>query len=287
MVTRLVPAVARAFDILELFLDEGGELSIPEIVAQTGLPRTTVFEIVGTLLARNYLSRTADNRDRFELGFMSFQLGTAYRWRSRLIRIGQRIAEEVSEECSETVNIAVLDGLDVVYLCTVEGNQAVRIAVSVGRRLPAHCTALGKVLLASLTKAELEKIYPADSELTPRTQHTLTTSKKLFTELDKVRVSGYAIERNESNDGVSCLAAPIRDDSDRVVAAMSITVPSHRFTDQEESRLCSVVQRGALLVSARLGCRASQVKLASDSKSDTFTVNNSGFQLESEKNEAM
>ncbi|MDG6908300.1 MAG: IclR family transcriptional regulator [Nitrososphaerota archaeon] len=275
--TRLVPAVDRAFDVLELFLGEEEELSMPEIVALTGLPRTTVFEIVGTLLARNYLSRTADHKDRFELGFMSFQLGTAYRWRSRLIRVGQRIAEEVSAKCSETVNVAVLDGHDVVYLCTVEGNQAVRITVSVGRRLPAHCTALGKVLLANVNKEELGQLYPAGAQLVSRTQYTLTTSERLFRELDEVRASGYAIDRNESNEGVSCLAAPIMDDSDRVVAAMSVTIPSHRFTAEEESRLCSVVMQGALRVSARLGCRASQVKLTNENKSEIPTIENTGF----------
>ena len=266
MVTRLVPAVTRAFDILELFLGNEEQLSLPDIIARTGLPRTTVFEIVGTLEARNYLSRIVGHRDRFELGFMSFQLGTAYRSRSHLARIGQQVAEEVSSDCSETVNVAVLDGRDVVYLCTVEGNQAVRIAVSVGRRLPAHCTALGKVLLAGLSSTELEELYPPGYELVARTEHSITSSEKLFLELSQVRESGYSIERNESNDGVSCLAAPVRDDRDRVVAAMSITVPSHRFAAKEESRLSWMVRLGALRISAMLGSISSQAELKREYK---------------------
>lgn len=266
MVTRLVPAAARALDILELFLGEREQLSLPEIVARTGMPRTTAFEIVGTLVTRNYLSRTASDKDRFELGFMCLRLGTAYKWRSRLVRVGQLIAEEVSAACSETVNIAVLDSSDVIYVSTVEGNHIVRIAMSIGRRLPAHCTALGKILLAGLSASELEKIYPSNFEFIARTPHTLTSFDELFKELDKVRTSGFAIERNESNDGVSCVAAPIRDESDRVVAAMSITVPSHRLTVEEEARLLAMVQQGALHISARLGSRSSQVHLTTENE---------------------
>ena len=268
--TKLVPAVARSFDILELFLGEQEELSMPEIVAQTRLPRTTVFDLVGTLIARNYLSRTAGDRDRFELGFMSLQLGSAYRRRSRLVGVGQRIAEEVAATCSETVNIALLDGSDVVYLCTVESKQAVRIAVSTGRRLPAHCTSLGKVLLAGLSIQELEDIYPADYEFSARTQHTITSLEILSKELEEVRSLGYAIERDESNEGVSCLAAPIHDESDCVVAALSVTVPTHRLNAEEELRLLPMVQRGALRVSARLGSRPSQAQLASYKKTNEF-----------------
>lgn len=268
--TRLVPAVDRAFDILELFLGEQGELSMPEIVARTCLPRTTVFEIVGTLVARNYLCRTPSHKDRFELGFMSLQLGSAYRRRSRLVGVGQSIAEEVVAACSETVNIALLDGSDVVYVCTVESKQAVRIAISVGRRLPAHCTALGKALLAGLSTLELEDIYPTDYEFKARTQHTVTSFEPLLKELDEVRAQGYAIERDESNEGVSCMAAPIHGENEGVVAAMSVTVPSHRLTDEEELRLLTMVQWGALRVSARLGSRSSQAQLASYSKTGKF-----------------
>lgn len=287
MVTRLVPAVARAFDILELFLGDEEQLSLPEIVARTGLPRTTVFEIVGTLAARNYLSRTVGHKDRFELGFMSFQLGTAYRWRSRLARVGQRVAEEVSSDCSETVNIAVLDARDVVYLCTVEGNQAVRIAVSIGRRLPAHCTALGKVLLANLSNKELEELYPPGSEFVARTGHSITSSEKLFLELARVQQYGYSIERNESNDGVSCLAAPIRDDHDRVIAAMSVTVPSHRFTTEEEARLSWMVRLGALRVSAMLGSVSSQAQLKREYKAQHGNISNSSSESIIEKSETL
>lgn len=287
MVTRLVPAVARAFDILELFLGNERQLSLPEMVALTGLPRTTVFEIVGTLVARNYLSRAVGHRDRFELGFMSFQLGTAYRWRSRLATVGQQVAEEVSSDCSETVNIAVLDGRDVVYLCTVEGNQAVRIAVSVGRRLPAHCTALGKVLLASLSSTELEELYPPGCEVVVRTEHSVNSSEKLLLELARVQQYGYSIERNESNDGVSCLAAPIRDDRDRVIAAMSVTVPSHRFTTEEEARLSWMVRLGALRVSAMLGSVSSQAQLKREHKAQGGNIRNSSSELIIEKSETL
>ncbi|TDD80794.1 IclR family transcriptional regulator [Saccharopolyspora karakumensis] len=248
---RAVPAVERAFDVLELFL-ETDELSAPEITAQLGLPRTTVHELVGTLNERGYLMPTGRATNKYRLGVRSFQLGSAYAERLDLAREGQLVAEEIAERCQETVHVGVREGADVLYVSKVDSSHPVRMVSAVGRRLPAHCTALGKTLLASLPRAEVDEIY-SGHKLDAMTEHSITNRKTLRKELDEIAEDGVAREYCESNDSVACVAAPVRDTSGEVVAAMSISVPILRWNDETEAALRDLVREGATALSERLG----------------------------------
>ena len=248
---RAVPAVERAFDVLELFL-EAQELSAPEITAQLGLPRTTVHELVGTLNERGYLMATARGSNKYRLGVRSFQLGAAYAERLDLAREGHAVAEEIAERCQETVHVGVREGTEVLYVAKVDSSHPVRMVSAVGRRLPAHCTALGKALLASLSRGALDELY-AERKLEAMTDQSITNRKALRKELDEVAADGVAREHRESNESVACVAAPVHDQHDRVVAAMSISVPILRWNDETESALRELVREGAAALSERLG----------------------------------
>ncbi|MFC7340250.1 IclR family transcriptional regulator [Saccharopolyspora griseoalba] len=248
---RAVPAVERAFDVLELFL-EAQELSAPEITAQLGLPRTTVHELVGTLNERGYLMPTGRGSNKYRLGVRSFQLGAAYAERLDLAREGHAVAEEIAERCQETVHVGVREGTDVLYVAKVDSSHPVRMVSAVGRRLPAHCTALGKVLLAELPRTELDDLY-AERELQAMTDQSITSGKALREELDEVAADGVAREYRESNESVACVSAPVRDQNGRVVAAMSISVPILRWNDETETALRELVREGATALSERLG----------------------------------
>ncbi|GAA0529196.1 transcriptional regulator [Saccharopolyspora subtropica] len=248
---RAVPAVERAFDVLELFLDTP-ELSAPEITAQLGLPRTTVHELVGTLADRGYLMPAGRGSNRYRLGVRGFQLGSAYAERLDLTREGQLVAEDVAERCQETVHVGVRDGVDVLYVVKVDSSHPVRMVSAVGRRLPAHCTALGKALLASLSRSELDELY-GNRRLEAMTERSITTRKALRKELDAVAKDGVAGEYCESNEAVACVAAPVYDRADQVVAAMSISVPILRWNDETEAALRDLVREGAGTLSERLG----------------------------------
>lgn len=252
---RAVPALERAFDILELFLDEP-ELSTPEITAKLGLPRTTVHELVGTLVTRGYLSPATRDGNRFRLGVRGFQLGSAYADRLELAHEGQRVAEEIAERCHETVHLGVLESTEILYIAKVDSRHPVRMVSAIGRRLPAHCTAVGKALLAALPRARFKELY-AGVTLTRMTDNSLTTRTALRTELDRISTGGgLAREYCESNDAVACVAAPVYDRSGEVTAAMSIAVPIVRWDDQAEVRLGELVAEGAATLSERLGHRA-------------------------------
>ncbi|RII12306.1 Transcriptional regulator KdgR [Streptomyces sp. YIM 130001] len=251
---RLVPAVTRSLDILELFLEGDGTLSAPEVTRSLGLPRTTVHELIATLTARSYLVPVPARPGRYRLGVRTYQLGSRYSEDLDLAAEGRQVATEVADTCDETVHVAILEGTDVIYIAKVDSTHAVRMVSAAGRRLPAHCTSVGKMLLAALPEAELESRL-ADLELTAMTPHSITEPATLRATLDETRQRGVASEHRESNPDVSCVAAPVRDRTGRVVAALSISVPMIRWSDAREAELAELAAKGAAELSARLGHR--------------------------------
>ncbi|WP_228975919.1 IclR family transcriptional regulator [Streptomyces sp. DH12] len=251
---RLVPAVTRALDILELFLDGDGTLSAPEITRRLDLPRTTVHELVTTLAARSYLDPAPGRPGRYRLGVRAYQLGSRYAEQLDLAAEGQRVARQVAETCDETVHVAVLEDLDVIYIAKVDSTHAVRMVSAAGRRLPAHCTSVGKMLLASLPAEEFDARVEG-RELVAMTPNSITDPDRLRTELAAVRERGVATEHSESNPDVSCVAAPVRDGGGRVVAALSVSVPMVRWSEEREAELAELAAKGAADLSASLGHR--------------------------------
>ncbi|MEV2250273.1 IclR family transcriptional regulator [Streptomyces sp. NPDC050147] len=251
---RLVPAVTRALDILELFLEGDGTLSAPEVTRRLQLPRTTVHELLTTLAARSYLVQIPDQTGRYRLGVRAYQLGSRYAEQLDLAAEGQQVAREVAETCDETVHVAVLEDTDVIYIAKVDSTHAVRMVSAAGRKLPAHCTSVGKMLLASLPPAELESRI-AGRELVAMTQNSITEPDALLAALADIRERGVAAEHRESNPDVSCVAAPVRDSAGRVVAALSISVPMIRWSEQREQELADLAAKGAGNLSERLGHR--------------------------------
>src|SRR5947209_3309272 len=204
---RSTPAVARAFAILQLIRHEG-PLSVPEVAARLELPRSTTHELVHTLVNQGCLARSRDGGHEFNLGLALHELGSAYLVGVDLAREGQRVAETISSACGETVHLASLDGVEVVYIVKADSIHAVRMVSAVGRRLPAHCTAVGKVLLSGVPDEELARRYSQPNELPAMTAHSIRSFQALAAELDGVRVHGLALDNCESNPDVCCVAAP-------------------------------------------------------------------------------
>ncbi|MEU5576564.1 IclR family transcriptional regulator [Streptomyces huasconensis] len=251
---RLVPAVTRSLDILELFLEGDGTLSAPEVTRRLQLPRTTVHELLTTLAARSYLTQIPEQPGRYRLGVRTYQLGSRYAEQLDLAAEGQQVAREVAETCDETVHVAILEDTDVIYIAKVDSTHAVRMVSAAGRRLPAHCTSVGKMLLASLPQPELEARLQG-REFTAMTPASITDPEELAAALADIRERGIAVEHRESNPDVSCVAAPVRDSAGRVVAALSISVPMIRWSEERELELADLAAKGAGDLSVRLGHR--------------------------------
>jgi IclR family transcriptional regulator, KDG regulon repressor len=252
---RAVPAASRALDILELFLDQP-VLSAADVVSRLALPRTTVHELLGTLADRSYLVVVPGQPLRYQLGVRLFQLASVFSQQLDLAREAQRVATEVAAECDETVHVAVLDGTDVIYIARVESTHPVRMVSAVGRRLPAHCTGVGKMLLSELSTQTLDTLYPKRSSLPTMTPNSISSLRRLKSELAEIRARGLAYDEVESTEDVHCVAAGVRDHTGDMVAGLSISVPTTRWNEARREALADLARDGAARLSASLGYRA-------------------------------
>jgi DNA-binding IclR family transcriptional regulator len=247
---RLVGAVSRGLDVIEVFLTDPGPLTISQIGQRVEIPRSTLHELVHTLRVRGYLDARGGG---FCLGLRLFELGNVYRARLKLATVGEEEAGRLVDATGETSQVAVLDGTDVVYVAKVDGTDLLRLVSEVGRRLPATCTGLGKAILAGLAHEQVAALYPTDADLAVMTPNSLRSREALTEELRNTRERGYAVDNCESNPAVRCVAAPILDASGAAVAAVSVSVPTVRWKETSEQTLSELVRAAGRRLSGHLG----------------------------------
>lgn len=247
------PALRRGLAILEQFLDNPAGLRVPELSERLGLPRASVHELVSALVDCGYLVEADGEPNAFRLGVKVLQLGSAYAQDLDLATCGRRVASSVAAQCEETVQLAIRDGVLAVYVVRIDSVHAVRLVSSVGSRLAAHCTAGGKMLLAALDREEIDRLFPDDGAVVPMTDRSINNRERLFAELAKIREQGWSEEHCESNPDAACVAAPVYDASGECVAALSVTTPTVRWTEQSKRRQLELVGRGAAELSHILG----------------------------------
>jgi IclR family acetate operon transcriptional repressor len=243
--------VDRALDVLEALARRPGPTGVSELAATTGLPFGTAHRLLRALVARGYARQDADRR--YALGAALLRLGEAAH---RTLAAGARphLASLV-ELSGETANLAVREGDRVVYLAQVPSPRTLRMFAEVGRAVHAHSTAVGKVLLAALPAEEVAGIL-ARQGLPRRTDTTITDEGALRSELDRVRAAGYALDDGEEETGVRCLAVPVSDGG-AVVAAVSVSGPADRLSEQTLESLLPAVRRVAgELAASRPGTRS-------------------------------
>jgi IclR family KDG regulon transcriptional repressor len=207
-----------------------------------------------TLVARSYLIPVPGQPVQYRLGMPLFQLGAAFAGRLDLVREAQGVARDVAAACDEAVHVAVLDGADVIYLVKADSTHPVRMVSGVGRRLPAHCTAVGKILLSELDAASLDVVLKG--ALPGMTPQSITDPERLREHLERVRAEGVAVDLGESDSEMRCVGAAVRDHSGAAIAAMSLSAPIVRWTAQSHVDWTELVREGAATLSARMGYRA-------------------------------
>jgi DNA-binding IclR family transcriptional regulator len=228
--------------ILDAF-DGPGRLSLAQVVRRTGLPRSSAHRMLERLVQLRWLRRQA--RD-YELGMRLVELGSLAVHQDRLHRAAQPFLHELHRATGLVVHLAVLDGTDVVYLEKIAGGFGSAVPTRVGGRQPAHCTAVGKALLAF---SEPSRLDDSDADLLARkTRYSISTRRQLTEELKAVRARGAAYERGESVAGFGCVAAPIGDisQSNEPLAAVSVCGPLDRMAF--DHRLAGLVRMTALSI---------------------------------------
>ena len=248
----LVNSLVRGLQLLEEFTRERGSLSLPEIAERRGLNRTTAYRFVYTLRHLGYVELEPETR-RYRLGPKVLQLGFEFLHSQPLIAIAEPLLRALRDDVGESVHLGVLDEAAVVYLVRLPSEGVFSASVSLGTRLPAHATSMGRVLLAALPPRQAEKVL-AKAGVFPRSAKGSAAHDALLARLEQVRQDGYIVSEQEYEVGVSSVAAPIRDASGRVIAAINISGPSARMTREViDSRHLPALQATAQRLSGVLG----------------------------------
>ena len=241
----------RVVGILESFGPERTDLRLVEIAAATGLHKSTLYRLLEAMRAHRLLGFDAES-GCYHPGLKLFEIGSLAAGRFELERHAHPTLEQLANVSGETAHLCVLDGSDVVYVAKVECTRTLRIPSAIGQRNPAYCTGVGKAMLAFLTPEQIDS-YIASTALKPFTRKTLSSASELKANLRQIAARGYAVDDQEREDGVRCVAAPVRDRAGKVIAALSIAGPSSRVTKERVFELARHVMRAAGQISAALG----------------------------------
>lgn len=246
-------SVERAIAILKAFSTEKPERGVGELSRELGLHKSTVSRLMTTLERGGLLSRNPETQ-RYRLGIDLIGLAAQVIRYADLREVARPLLRTMAEDCQESVNLVVLDSGKVVNLEQfVPPTRQVKNIGRVGRRMSPHCTAAGKVLLAHLPREELQQTLTG--ELERFTDHTITDPSELRDDLVQVRQQGYAIAQEELEEGLNAAAAPIRDHTGRVVAAVGVAGPAYRVTPERLPELAAQLQEVTGQISAWLGYR--------------------------------
>ena len=232
-----VQVVDRAFDVLEALAEAGSPLGVGELGERTGLPQGTVHRILQSLQGRGYVRR--DGSRKYSVGTAAVRLADAAQ--RSLARTARPYLAELVAISGETANLAVLEGLDAVYVAQVSSPHALRMFAEVGQHVPPHSTAVGKVLLAAMPRDEARGILQRTG-LPARTDATITDLADLEAELDLVAAQAWAADEEEHEVGMRCVAVPIGGPGP-ALAAMSVSGPAERFAGGRTDGLVEAMQR--------------------------------------------
>ena len=245
------PSAVRALRILEYLAERGTGVRPADIACALSLPKSSTHLLLTTLVDYGWVDLDEKTRE-LSLGLKAWEVGQGYARAKSLTERASRHMDAVRNALGETVRLAVLDGIENVYVAKSDGGQALALDTAIGSRLPAYATGLGKVLLADLSREELQRRF-RDVAFECFTSRTIDSITSLERALETVRRRGYGEDRGEYVSGVHCVAVPVRDRDGRVIAAMSVSVPSVRFQRTHRLHALSALLEAGSRLSQELG----------------------------------
>ncbi len=249
--TYRVQVLDRVFTILNALAENGSGLGLSELSAELRLHKSTVHRLLMTLECNLYVEKNPSS-GKYRLGWKLFELGMQAVARRDLFQLAPPVVEWLMAATGETAHLGVLREGEVISVVNAESQQTVRTPSTVGRRTPAHCTSLGKAILAFLPRQQVLGFVRTHG-LKSYTRNTITRFSLLDSELGRIRESGYAVDDEELEEGLRCIGAPVRDHTGRVVAAISIAGPAFRLGQDHLRALAASVMSAAERLSASLG----------------------------------
>lgn len=247
-----IQVIDRAVLILEAIASSDG-LALTSIARQSGMATSTVYRIL-TALQSNGLIRMDDETKHWFIGVRSFEIGSGFQRNRKPIDVGRLVMRELMEETGESVNMAIIDNGEVVYIAQFECHNAIRAFHRPGSRGPIHCSGVGKALLAWRTKLEVNAILH-EHGMRSFTNKTITGDQRFFAELVESRKNGWAVDNEERYEGMRCVASPIFNEFGEAQTGISISGPAVRLTPQRIGELAPMVKRAAQRVTDLVGGR--------------------------------
>jgi IclR family transcriptional regulator, KDG regulon repressor len=247
----LIQSVDRALRILDLFDEYETELKITDISEKMQLHKSTVHSLLKTLQHHHYIEQNPEN-GKYRLGMKLFERGNLVIRHLDIRAISKKHLIDISVKTGNTVHLVILDGKEGIYIDKVEGTSGTVLYSRIGRRVPVHSSAVGKALIAFKDDKELKEFLKG-YVYKRHTANTITSEEQFLAELEKVRKNGYALDNEENEPGITCVAVPIWDHSGNVIAAMSISQPSAKVNDFVLKEEVQLLKNAANLISKELG----------------------------------
>jgi len=251
MEKKIIQSIDRALQVLELFSLEKSEWGVTEISKALNIYKSNVHNVLSTLAGRGFIKKDP-NTEKYSLSIKYFELGSIVIKNMDLRKIAHPYIEELSKEFNETVHLGVLDKGRVVSIEREESDKSLCSHVEIGKRTPLHCTAVGKAVMAYLSEDEINLIIRGKG-LEKFTENTITTKKGLENEFKKIREQGYVVDNMEHEEGVRCVAGPIRDYTGKVIASMSVSGPAFRINESNIPNIAKKVKEYCDCISEEMG----------------------------------
>jgi DNA-binding IclR family transcriptional regulator len=246
-------SVGTAITLLKSFSEDEAELGVSNLARRLGVSKSTVHRLAMTLVSGGLLEQNPEN-GKYALGIGLFHLGALVRRRMNISSEARPYLFQLREMTRETVTLAVMDGIDIMYVYNLESPHAIRMRADIGIRKPSYCTAEGLAMLAFMPGEVLDRVLAGDME--PRTQKTNTNPAILRQKLVEVRRQGYALEDEQSEVGMRSIAAPIRDGAGKIAGAVGVAGPLNRMSNSVVKEFAPSVLKIAGTISDRIGYRA-------------------------------
>jgi DNA-binding IclR family transcriptional regulator len=246
----LVPALQRGLELLLQFNRNEPELTGADLSRRMKLPRASVFRMLQTLEQMGFVERVGESTS-YRLGIGVLRLGFEYLASMELSEHGQPVIDALRDQTGYSAHLVVRDGTEVVFVAKAPGRSAIFNSVQVGARLPAHATVLGRILLGGVDSQQLAALY-AGQTLKAFTAHTPTSLAQLKRLIDEEARQGYAISEGGFESGISVVAAPVHDQTRKVAAAVSVTVPLQQIEPALAASLVAAVRDAAARLAQRL-----------------------------------
>jgi DNA-binding IclR family transcriptional regulator len=254
-----VGVVTKVLRILETLHSSPSGLQLKDVAQQTTINKSTAYRFLAHLENEGYVFRDASGA--YAIGVRLARLASGISYQTTLRKIARPVLQQFWRVTGETVNLAVLDGREVLYLDVMESSHTFRLVSQVGVRRPVYCTALGKVMLAFIPEEE-QQYFLEGIKFERFTPHTIKSVAQLRKELTVIRQKGYSLDNEEAYLGSRCIGAPIFDSSGKIVAAVSVSGPTMRVTRERVPAFASAAKNAATAISLSLGYTVAQNGLA-------------------------